>query len=154
MLCCGNVAVDQGVVRITIEVRTRIDKHVDECDLDSTLASDPRPGHEGQRNVKLFLEVSCGLPSCMVNQRACHLRNVLREPPVTNGVFSHEPEQVRSLKEPRSEEHTSELQSQSNLVCRLLLEKKKNNRKLSTTSARNISIDRHRYRAVAVRLSI
>src|SRR2546430_17082361 len=27
----------------------------------------------------------------------------------------------------RSEEHTSELQSQSNLVCRLLLEKKKNN---------------------------
>src|SRR5256886_11676365 len=29
----------------------------------------------------------------------------------------------------RSEEHTSELQSQSNLVCRLLLEKKKNNMK-------------------------
>src|SRR2546430_8606588 len=28
-------------------------------------------------------------------------------------------------KEVRSEEHTSELQSQSNLVCRLLLEKKK-----------------------------
>src|SRR2546430_9731598 len=28
----------------------------------------------------------------------------------------------------RSEEHTSELQSQSNLVCRLLLEKKKNQR--------------------------
>src|SRR2546430_10068595 len=27
----------------------------------------------------------------------------------------------------RSEEHTSELQSQSNLVCRLLLEKKKRN---------------------------
>src|SRR2546430_13630485 len=30
--------------------------------------------------------------------------------------------------EPRSEEHTSELQSQSNLVCRLLLEKKKKQR--------------------------
>src|SRR2546430_12814738 len=29
-----------------------------------------------------------------------------------------------SLKRMRSEEHTSELQSQSNLVCRLLLEKK------------------------------
>src|SRR2546427_8108155 len=28
----------------------------------------------------------------------------------------------------RSEEHTSELQSQSNLVCRLLLEKKKKNK--------------------------
>src|SRR2546427_4466255 len=32
----------------------------------------------------------------------------------------------------RSEEHTSELQSQSNLVCRLLLEKKKKDNKLST----------------------
>src|SRR2546427_3944733 len=31
----------------------------------------------------------------------------------------------------RSEEHTSELQSQSNLVCRLLLEKKKNTTKIN-----------------------
>src|SRR2546430_3015654 len=31
----------------------------------------------------------------------------------------------------RSEEHTSELQSQSNLVCRLLLEKKKKNNQAS-----------------------
>src|SRR2546427_9530466 len=35
------------------------------------------------------------------------------------------------LRLPRSEEHTSELQSQSNLVCRLLLEKKK--KKTTTT---------------------
>src|SRR2546427_3679904 len=35
---------------------------------------------------------------------------------------------TRSARSPRrSEEHTSELQSQSNLVCRLLLEKKKKN---------------------------
>src|SRR5688572_31359926 len=33
----------------------------------------------------------------------------------------------------RSEEHTSELQSQSNLVCRLLLEKKKNNTCINET---------------------
>src|SRR2546430_4773699 len=32
----------------------------------------------------------------------------------------------------RSEEHTSELQSQSNLVCRLLLEKKKKKKKPDT----------------------
>src|SRR5688572_31032300 len=32
----------------------------------------------------------------------------------------------------RSEEHTSELQSQSNLVCRLLLEKKKKKKKKKT----------------------
>src|SRR2546430_11984801 len=31
----------------------------------------------------------------------------------------------------RSEEHTSELQSQSNLVCRLLLEKKKKHRRIA-----------------------
>src|SRR2546430_10349938 len=31
---------------------------------------------------------------------------------------------TRAQPEPRSEEHTSELQSQSNLVCRLLLENK------------------------------
>src|SRR2546430_13312876 len=33
---------------------------------------------------------------------------------------------------PRSEEHTSELQSQSNLVCRLLLEKKNNKARTTT----------------------
>src|SRR2546422_6865181 len=44
-------------------------------------------------------------------------------------VAGHAPagEAVR-LREERSEEHTSELQSRLHLVCRLLLEKKKNNR--------------------------
>src|SRR2546427_9188724 len=43
-------------------------------------------------------------------------------------VGCHLPELVigQQLNADRSEEHTSELQSQSNLVCRLLLEKKKN----------------------------
>src|SRR5688572_32651331 len=36
---------------------------------------------------------------------------------------------VRAYIRGRSEEHTSELQSQSNLVCRLLLEKKKKKNK-------------------------
>src|SRR5688572_31333803 len=43
----------------------------------------------------------------------------------------------------RSEEHTSELQSQSNLVCRLLLEKKKKNKnsnKISSTTPSRASI--------------
>src|SRR6266853_2253144 len=38
--------------------------------------------------------------------------------------------------EPRSEEHTSELQSQSNLVCRLLLEKKKKVASATVTRSR------------------
>src|SRR2546427_6372020 len=36
---------------------------------------------------------------------------------------------IRLMASIRSEEHTSELQSQSNLVCRLLLEKKNNDHK-------------------------
>src|SRR2546430_10521505 len=43
----------------------------------------------------------------------------------TNAGFASRSGLVRS--DSRSEEHTSELQSQSNLVCRLLLEKKKQN---------------------------
>src|SRR2546430_17707513 len=45
-----------------------------------------------------------------------------------SSVFNAIPYEFHKLNEPlskRSEEHTSELQSQSNLVCRLLLEKKK-----------------------------
>src|SRR5690349_22636238 len=39
----------------------------------------------------------------------------------------------------RSEEHTSELQSRRDLVCRLLLEKKKKNRK----HLHNVSVERY-----------
>src|SRR5438034_2640508 len=47
----------------------------------------------------------------------------------------HEPERSkRRLRCPRSEEHTSELQSHSDLVCRLLLEKKKKYIKKTTTN--------------------
>src|SRR2546430_12492134 len=71
----------------------------------------------------------------------------------SNGIASAAASAVRSpgcrpVRAGRSEEHTSELQSQSNLVCRLLLEKKKqhtfsgaptstplmNRRNLTTTS--------------------
>src|SRR2546427_3376162 len=41
-------------------------------------------------------------------------------------VAAGRPPRADSGAQVRSEEHTSELQSQSNLVCRLLLEKKKN----------------------------
>src|SRR2546430_9167625 len=48
-----------------------------------------------------------------------------RLPPCASASTSAERRSKRSRCRPRSEEHTSELQSQSNLVCRLLLEKKK-----------------------------
>src|SRR2546427_9837418 len=41
----------------------------------------------------------------------------------------------------RSEEHTSELQSQSNLVCRLLLEKKKKNTDTLTNAHQSTCMD-------------
>src|SRR3712207_8033285 len=46
-----------------------------------------------------------------------------------------EDEEVVEAEPPRSEEHTSELQSRQYLVCRLLLEKKINTDHISTTGA-------------------
>src|SRR2546427_3285397 len=46
-------------------------------------------------------------------------------PPETRSAATRRTEAKAAAGPARSEEHTSELQSQSNLVCRLLLEKKK-----------------------------
>src|SRR2546430_8369444 len=67
----------------------------------------------------------------LLTRGGAQLRLRPRQLRVANGVVL--PQQP----EPRSEEHTSELQSQSNLVCRLLLEKKKihnNNTHTSVTA--------------------
>src|SRR2546427_3104695 len=53
------------------------------------------------------------------------------------------PQRARDADRERSEEHTSELQSQSNLVCRLLLEKKKNNTSHQTTKTANRTHSHH-----------
>src|SRR5256885_13120248 len=45
---------------------------------------------------------------------------------------------VREAERFRSEEHTSELQSPCNLVCRLLLEKKKKYKSISTSMSSDI----------------
>src|SRR2546427_8094435 len=53
----------------------------------------------------------------------------------------------------RSEEHTSELQSQSNLVCRLLLEKKKKKhtqRKSSATEQKSQATEQEHTRATTL----
>src|SRR2546427_7781237 len=54
--------------------------------------------------------------------------------PALGAMILTRPYQAVTPGMPRSEEHTSELQSQSNLVCRLLLEKKK--KKQITASSR------------------
>src|SRR2546430_8906286 len=54
-------------------------------------------------------------------------RLAAEQPEPERGARAHaDAPQLHVAAELRSEEHTSELQSQSNLVCRLLLEKKKN----------------------------
>src|SRR5699024_12104477 len=52
------------------------------------------------------------------------LRRDHRSAPRLGALRRRHPRSVRSLRTPRSEEHTSELQSRFDLVCRLLLEKK------------------------------
>src|SRR2546430_9361359 len=54
----------------------------------------------------------------------------------------------------RSEEHTSELQSQSNLVCRLLLEKKKKNEHSKRAGAIQLGRIRPRGGGALVELSL
>src|SRR5688572_15459575 len=63
------------------------------------------------RPVKIIVPFGAGGPADVFSRQiAQHLSDALKQSFVV---------------EDRSEEHTSELQSQSNLVCRLLLEKKK-----------------------------
>src|SRR2546430_4383037 len=69
----------------------------------------------------LFRSVGCEQSRCLVAPL-----QLLLHAPATEGTHGGAPCRViQQLDNLRSEEHTSELQSQSNLVCRLLLEKKK-----------------------------
>src|SRR2546430_12289119 len=68
-------------------------------------------------------------------------------PSVRLGIFGihvdqlhHEVGVAARRRRERSEEHTSELQSQSNLVCRLLLEKKKKQPSSSLSTAMHIHV--------------
>src|SRR2546430_12138899 len=82
-----------------------------------------RSGHEhrrldefGEEDIRVQMEVSRAL-----------IGDITGTPPIIfappGGYMNR---RVQAIAMERSEEHTSELQSQSNLVCRLLLEKKKN----------------------------
>src|SRR5689334_24538675 len=66
----------------------------------------------------------CSSTNCArLPMRRCRLL----EPCEIEAGCSNTPAATRTTKARRSEEHTSELQSQFHLVCRLLLEKKKKN---------------------------
>src|SRR5206468_10148245 len=65
---------------------------------------------------------SLGESSRVLRSRTCLLSRVRRRPSWLEGSS---PSPSYKADSSRSEEHTSELQSRSELVCRLLLEKKK-----------------------------
>src|SRR5690242_21474413 len=60
-----------------------------------------------------------------------------RTPPTTPSTTTSRALPAQCSADPRSEEHTSELQSHVNLVCRLLLEKKKKKHNISTHQKRS-----------------
>src|SRR2546427_2111641 len=73
---------------------------------------------------------SAGVPAAAVR------RPLGGKPPceLDTGIPRPDARLAGTRKRRRSEEHTSELQSQSNLVCRLLLEKKKKNKNIKHKS--------------------
>src|SRR5690606_41258616 len=71
------------------------------------------------RRARRRTRPGCRSASISLNRRSsCSTRRILTAPRPSNSTN-------RSTSSTRSEEHTSELQSRENLVCRLLLEKKK-----------------------------
>src|SRR5688572_32251709 len=81
-------------------------------------------GRSVSRIAALFCHRLCDLCSLALRLAYVHARTArLRSAPTELGS-DRSVLRGRSVTSIRSEEHTSELQSQSNLVCRLLLEKK------------------------------
>src|SRR3989475_9151340 len=80
------------------------------------------------RSIPITLPMAFSFPSPLNHERP-------NNQPLGRRFHRRVPAFVRTARgdRHRSEEHTSELQSQSNLVCRLLLEKKKENNKEDTT---------------------
>src|SRR2546430_10016040 len=76
----------------------------------------------------------------------------MRPNPIIASCIAAPPSDGHGQRRERSEEHTSELQSQSNLVCRLLLEKKKKEQVCSHDQG-SVSHDSHREPAALVRTS-
>src|SRR5256885_8831189 len=87
----------------------------------------------GERRTYFKLRLAHGDLTLMVpvdNTQEVGLRGVVskREVKKVFDLLREEEETIATNWSRRSEEHTSELQSPCNLVCRLLLEKKKNTR--------------------------
>src|SRR3712207_7340694 len=68
----------------------------------------------------------------LVDDAGAHARHVRGRDVLEPLERAARPAEVEDVAGPRSEEHTSELQSRQYLVCRLLLEKKTNSTRLNS----------------------
>src|SRR5690349_22365164 len=83
------------------------------------------------RSLKGLLIANAVLTYCLGRFNAWQSANSPPKPDVTGGLMKRVLLAVLVMLAARSEEHTSELQSRRDLVCRLLLEKKKKKNKNS-----------------------
>src|SRR2546430_13249950 len=89
-----------------------------ECSIERSVFFFFFQAEDGIRDLTVTGVQTCALPISCSRARPV-LSSIIASAAGTMGAMS------RAASPRRSEEHTSELQSQSNLVCRLLLEKKK-----------------------------
>src|SRR5690606_41764852 len=89
---------------------------------------DALPISDAQRHYQLFNDVIAAAFMCNLSRVVTI--NVTQQLSTFDGDWHQNIAHQGHLAEERSEEHTSELQSRENLVCRLLLEKKKRRAKM------------------------
>src|SRR2546430_3900083 len=85
-----------------------------------------RSGHKGKRRKHAHLRFAESGRLYQVSGKPAEVEP--GSPRIAEVHREDKPQLALSQQLARSEEHTSELQSQSNLVCRLLLEKKNNDK--------------------------
>src|SRR5690606_11265534 len=102
-----------GRAEVAFQGQIRVARHAQKTDAKmacNTLLLSDEGGFSAKPELEIFADdVACGHGATVTEIEPDHLFYLM----------------ARGIDEKRSEEHTSELQSRENLVCRLLLEKKK-----------------------------
>src|SRR5690606_41230676 len=98
--------------------------HKDRCSFPTRRSSDLKHSRASMKNWSVNLATWIGLSSILIWASLVAVVKLITESTsAVQGIAL-----IYSFSSLRSEEHTSELQSRENLVCRLLLEKKKRHR--------------------------